>query len=299
MHATESVKPVHGRETICAPSAVARHHSGAPLLELPTGWAGLPLAVFPILPDSQSGPAHVNSAMLLMALRGRGRRWYRFDRHTVELSTTDGMIELYGSDFQRSGARWLGDPGTTVGVFLAPDVVKKLAPGATAFNLKTTHEVFDPKLQWLVQELLDEAQRGAPGGALYAQGLSCSLIGRLGAHYGTPIEIVAAGQLGKALRQRVIDYIDAHLGDDLSIVALASEVELSPHHFSQSFKAALGTTPHRYVLRRRLERAQLLLKTTKMPITEIALALGFASQSHFTQVFRTQCGVTPAVARKS
>lgn len=241
----------------------------------------------------------MNSALVLMALRGRGRRWYRFGQHTVELSTSPGMIDLYGPDFQRSGARWLGEPGKTVGVFLAPDVVRTLAPGAPAFDLKTTHEVFDPKLQWLVQELLDEAQRGAPGGALYVQGLSCSLIGRLGAHYGAPIDAVAVGQLGKAQRQRVIDHIDTYLGNDLSIVALAREVDLSPDHFAQRFKATLGLTPHRYVLQRRLGRAKLLLKTTVMPIAEIALTLGFANQSHFTQVFRAQCGVTPAAARKS
>lgn len=291
--------PGNARSTICAPADVERDASGGPLLSLPVDWVGLPLAVFPILSDSYSGPAHVSSPMLLMALRGRGRRWYRFDRRTVELSTAPGMIELYGPDFQRSAARWLGEPGRTVGVSLAPEVVRTLAPGAPAFKLKTTHELFDPKLQWIVQELLDEAQRGGPSGALYVQGLSCSLIGRLGAHYGAPIESVPAGQFSRVQRQRVVDHIDAHLGADLSIVALAREIDLSPHHFAQRFKATLGLTPHRYVLQRRLDRAQLLLRTTAIPIAEIALTLGFASQSHFTQVFRSQRGVTPAAARKS
>lgn len=234
-----------------------------------------------------------------MALRGRGRRWYSIEQHTVELTTAPGMIELYGADFERNGARWLGEPGMTVAVSLTPVAVRALAPEAPTFELRTTHEVFDPKLQWVIHELLDEAQRGAPGGALYAQGLSCTLIGRLGAHYGAPIEVTAVGQLGKAQRQRIVDHIDAHLGADLSIVALAREVDLSPHHFAQRFKATLGHTPHRYVLQRRLDRAQMLLKTTAIPIAEIALSLGFASQSHFTQLFRAHRGVTPAVARKS
>ncbi|RZS46685.1 helix-turn-helix domain-containing protein [Sphaerotilus mobilis] len=288
-----------GLAAICDPADVARHASGEPEFELPDGWAGLPLAVFPIPTDSQRGPAHVNVPLVLMALRGRGRRWYRFGARTVELSTQPGMFELYGRDFQRSGARWLGEPGKTVGVHLSPEMVRTLAPATASFDLRTTHEVFDPKLQWLMQELLEEAERGAPGGALYAQGLSCSLLGRLASHYGAPIEVTPAGQLGRAHRQRIIEHIHDHLGDDLSIVALAREVDLSPHHFAQCFKASMGMTPHRYVLQQRLARARTLLKTTSMPIAEMALALGFSSQSHFTQVFRAHGGITPAVARKT
>ncbi|MGY0194349.1 helix-turn-helix transcriptional regulator [Leptothrix sp. BB-4] len=288
-----------GRDAICAPSDVARRASGEPEFVLPPHWAGLPLAVFPIPTDSERGPAHVRAPLVLMALRGKGRRWYHFGARTVELSTQPGMLELYGRDFQRSGARWLGEPGKTVGVHLSPDLVKSLAPESSSFDLRTTHEVFDPKLQWLVQELLEEAERGAPNGSLYAQGLSCSLLGRLAAHYGAPIEVAPPGQLCRADRERVIEHIDAHLGADLSIEALAREVDLSPHHFAQCFKASMGRTPHRYVLERRLDRARTLLKTTTTPISELALALGFSSQSHFTQVFRAHCGVTPAVARKT
>jgi AraC family transcriptional regulator len=95
----------------------------------------------------------------------------------------------------------------------------------------------------------------------------------------------------------VLDLIETHLGEDLSIEALAREAALSPHHFAQCFKASMGLTPHRYVQLRRLNRAHSLLKSTAMPISEIALTIGFASQSHFTQVFRAHFGVTPAAAR--
>lgn len=285
--------------TICTASAIERDAAGAPLLEVPARWAGLPLGAYPIMSALESGPACVSAPMLLMATRGRGRRWYRFGHRTVELATAPGMIELYGRDFERSGARWQGERGMTVGVFLTPEWMHRLAPEVSVFDLKTTHEVFDPKLQWLMQELSDEAQRGAPGGALYAQGLSCALIGRLGAHYGKPVGAARRGQLGSTSRQRVLELIEAHLGDDLSVETLAREAALSPHHFAQCFKASMGSTPHRYVLQRRLDRARILLKSTAMPIVEIALALGFASQPHFTQVFREHFGVTPAAARKS
>lgn len=123
------------------------------------------------------------------------------------------------------------------------------------------------------------------------------MIARLGEHYGAPVDPAPLRGLG-ASRLRVLDYIEAHLGEDLSIEALAREAASSPHHFARSFAASMGVTPHRYVQARRLDRAGVLLKGTTMPIAEIALALGFASQSHFTQAFRVRYGVTPAAARK-
>jgi AraC-like DNA-binding protein len=285
-------------ETICTPSDFSRDASGGPVLKLPDRWAGLPMGVFGIPALEERGAAHVSSPMLLMALEGRGKRWYRFANGTVELSTKPGMIELYGRDFERRGARWEGEAGRTVGVYLPPEAVGRLAPGAGILDLRTVHEIFDPKLQWIMHELMDEAMRGAPGGALYAQGLSSALIGRLIAHYGLPREQPrAAGALSSKTLRRVLDHIDARLGDDLSIEALAREAALSPHHFARSFKVSLGLTPHRYVLKRRVDRALNLLRTSKLPIADIALSLGFASQSHLTQVLREQRQVSPAQAR--
>lgn len=285
--------------TICTEADVQRDEEGAPLLALPGNWAGLELAAFPIASRLETGPACVSAAMLLMALRGRGRRWYCFGHQIREFGTAPGMIELYGRDFQRSGARWEGEEGMTVGVYLTQERVRRLAPEVAGFDVQTTHELFDPKLQWLTQELLDEAQRGAPGGALYAQGLSCALIARLAEHYGAPVDPAPAQRLGNASLRRVIDFIDAQLGEDLSIESLARETALSPHHFARCFRASMGTTPHRYVQARRLDRARVMLKSTAMPIAEIAIAVGFANQSHFTQTFRAQLGITPAAWRNS
>jgi AraC family transcriptional regulator len=285
--------------TICTASDTQRNTAGIPFLELPAHWAGLQLGAYPILSKLESGPASVSAPMLLMATSGRGRRWYRFGSRTLELGTGPGMIELYGRDFQRSGARWEGEQGMTVGVFFTQERVKSLAPECSGFDVKTTHELFDPKLQWLMQELVDEARRGAPGGALYAQGLSCALIGRLAEHYGAPIVSEPTGGLSDVSRRRVLDFVEAQLGGDMSIEAMAREAKLSPHHFARCFRTSMGVTPHRYVQARRLERARVRLKSTAEPVAQIALALGFASQSHFTQMFRAHFGVTPAGARKS
>jgi AraC family transcriptional regulator len=208
------------------------------------------------------------------------------------------MMDLLGCGYERDAAHWDGQAGLTVGVQLKPDVVARLThePG---FDLQTSHEVFDAQVSWLVQALHDEAQRGAPGGALFAQGLSIALIGWLREHYGRRAAPRTRGSAGltPAQQQRVRDCVETHFGKDLSITRLAQEAMLSPEHFARSFKASFGCTPHRWVQQRRIEEAVRMLRTTVRPIADIALDLGFASQSHFTQVFKQATGTTPARLR--
>ena len=93
--------------------------------------------------------------------------------------------------------------------------------------------------------------------------------------------------------QRVRDYIEAHLDDDLSLTALADIACLSPFHFSRSFKEAAGVGLQRYVMQRRLERAKTLMRRTNQPLALIAQEAGFSDQSHLTSIFRRETGVTP------
>lgn len=84
---------------------------------------------------------------------------------------------------------------------------------------------------------------------------------------------------------------------DHSLEAMAAEAGLTPSHFCRVFKRATGVTPHAFVMRARLERAQDLLGTSDLSIAQIADALGFASQSHFTRAFRAHAGQTPSAWR--
>ena len=80
---------------------------------------------------------------------------------------------------------------------------------------------------------------------------------------------------------------------------LASELGLSPHHFARVFKATFGVTPHRYVQARRLEAAaDALQRQRQRPIADIALAHGFASQAHMTDLMRRRFGVPPRLLRQ-
>ena len=109
----------------------------------------------------------------------------------------------------------------------------------------------------------------------------------------------ARGALDPRRLRRVKEFIEANLGDDLSIEALADEACLSPFHFARAFKVATGMTPHSYVSKLRIERAKLLIAEGKNPLVEIAHICGFSSQAYFTTWFKRLVGATPGGYRAS
>jgi AraC family transcriptional regulator len=97
---------------------------------------------------------------------------------------------------------------------------------------------------------------------------------------------------------RLLEFIEENLESSLSLTALAAVVDLRPLYFARAFKNALGRSPHQYVLGRRIERAQELLRTTEMTVADIAAAVGFASQSHLSFWMRRVVGISPAAYRR-
>jgi AraC family transcriptional regulator len=108
----------------------------------------------------------------------------------------------------------------------------------------------------------------------------------------------ARGTLDGRRLARVLAFIDAHFGQELSLEELAREACLSPFHFARSFKAAMGEPPHRYLLQRRVEHAKTLLRDGALSTTEVAMTCGFASPAHFATSFRRATGVTPSLFRR-
>jgi AraC family transcriptional regulator len=108
----------------------------------------------------------------------------------------------------------------------------------------------------------------------------------------------ARGGLSGWQRTRVVDFIEAHLADDVRLSALAGLVDLSPYHFSRAFKQSFGVSPHRYHVGRRIERAKMLLAERSHSVTSIALAVGFAETSSFSTAFRKITGLSPSEYRR-
>jgi len=115
---------------------------------------------------------------------------------------------------------------------------------------------------------------------------------------GVPAPQKPRGGLAPSTLRRIRDYVDSHLGESIDLKALATTAELSLYHFARSFKQSEGTTPHDFILERRLTKARELLGQRDLSLAEIAFAVGFADQSHFTRRFRQMVGVSPGQFRK-
>ena len=93
---------------------------------------------------------------------------------------------------------------------------------------------------------------------------------------------------------RARDTMDRAFAQSLDVSALARVAHVSPAHFSRQFRATFGETPHRYLQRRRVERAMELLRETDRSVTEICLDVGFNSLGTFSRVFREVVGESPS-----
>jgi AraC-like DNA-binding protein len=105
------------------------------------------------------------------------------------------------------------------------------------------------------------------------------------------------GGLSPAVKNRICEFIESNIGEKISLDALSSMAGLSPHHFSRAFQQSVGMPPHRYLLRRRLEHVEQMLRDTQLPLSHIALAVGFSDQSHLNRHFRRFAGMSPSLAR--
>jgi transcriptional regulator GlxA family with amidase domain len=96
---------------------------------------------------------------------------------------------------------------------------------------------------------------------------------------------------------RARDAMDRSYAEPLDVRRLAAIALVSEAHFIRSFRDAFGETPHRYLQRRRVERAMFLLRTTDRPVTDVCLSVGFTSLGTFSRTFRDIVGESPSAYR--
>jgi AraC family transcriptional regulator len=109
---------------------------------------------------------------------------------------------------------------------------------------------------------------------------------------------VSRGGLAGWQKRALVDYIEEHLGEPSRLLKLAEVSQLSLHHFCRAFKQSFGIPPHQYQVRRRMEVAKLLLADRITSVTDIALSLGYAQVSSFSNAFRKTTGWTPTAYRR-
>jgi AraC family transcriptional regulator len=108
---------------------------------------------------------------------------------------------------------------------------------------------------------------------------------------------VAAAQCASSLPEwrlrRALDFIEANLAQPIGLADVAASTGLTRMHFAAQFRLTTGYSPHAYLLRRRIEHAQMLLRSSALNVLDIALSCGFGSHAHFTTVFGRMVGEPP------
>ena len=158
----------------------------------------------------------------------------------------------------------------------------------------------DGDLLALLNMLDRELGLGEPSGRLYADSLAFALLTRavaLSSHQARTLSF-AASPLHVRAQERLFEFIKENLHRNLGLEDLALQVGYGRGHFLKTFRAAAGTSPHQYLLDRRVERAKAMLKKTRTPLVEVATACGFSSQSHFSSEFRRRVGISPGRYRR-
>lgn len=196
-----------------------------------------------------------------------------------------------------SAAQWQED-GDSVSVVLRfpPSLLQRTAEDlgwdGARVGLAPRHQLRDPQIEHLAWALHADREAGHPGGPIYAESLGLALAAHLVARHRMP-QVPLQG-LSKAQLQRVTDYVEAHLDQDLSIARLADVAGISASHLKVLFKRSTGLPVHAYIVRRRVERARTLLLRRELPASQIALEAGFAHQSHMVRSLRRVLGSAAA-----
>lgn len=152
----------------------------------------------------------------------------------------------------------------------------------------------DPRIEHIALALNVEREAGFPSGLIFKESLGSALAAYLVSGYGSCPPRATLRRLSPAQHRLLIDYIEHHLGESLSLPRLAAIAGLSVSHFKTLFRRTTGVPVHRYVVRRRAERARKLLRESGLPASQIALEVGFSHQSHMAQCIRRLFGAPPS-----
>ena len=237
----------------------------------------------------------------------------------VVAGNNDGLVLRTGAGFHQeatpnTGAIWLSPAGVgkeiaitapipeTMHLYLPTTLFDRLKddfdlPAAPAHSVRLAVGVYDNVIDQIGRSLLSELAVESAASRVYVETASLTLAARLlRAHCDSGACVskeASAHSLDRVRLRRVLDYIAANIGTDITLANLARIAGYSPFHFARKFTIAMGIPPHRYISRIRLENAMAELAAGKLPLAEIALNAHFSSQASFTRAFHRVTGMTP------
>jgi len=272
------------RITLRSSKALGWRGFGAELVSVAAG-----LHRIPALKHHRVG-VHVGAPVRALCMCNE-RRYSRIQAHG------DADVVPAGLDGQ-----WSDESACTIfSVWFAEDfarrTVEQLELKSSETRLRPQFQMRDPRFQHLAWALRAELEADDASDPLYAESLCTAMIVRLVG--GAPMLDNKRRVLAPKMAARVIDFIEAHLDQRLTLTELAGHAALSVPHFKVLFRETLGMPVHQYVVQRRVERAKTLLLEGKLSASQIALDTGFAHQSHMAHWMNRLLGVTPREIVKS
>jgi AraC family transcriptional regulator len=183
-------------------------------------------------------------------------------------------------------------------IYLDSDELQRFAHADSVYAPKI---FFEDSILWATAIKLKCVLESGTFGTAYLQALVNVLAHELllSGQKRTGLPPATRGGLAGWQARAVAAYIEEHLSEQISLVALAQLARLSTHHFCRAFKRSFGVPPHRYHLARRMQQAKVLLSDRTTSITEVSVILGFTSISSFSDTFRKISGQTPSQFRRS
>ncbi len=284
---------VDGRSVPLLPSSPAMDSARSP-------WTGM------VLERHQLGavpiPEHEHATFCLH-LQSSGpveMDWHSAGR-SGHLKTGAGNM-IFLTPGTRDSLLWYG-PSQRIVVSLEPWLLSQAAAqlgvrGVCDFDNRWLFQ--DEQLRLLLTEMEREMSSGWPMGSLYGDllgmSLSIALIKKYGHTSSTPV--LLKGGLSRPKLRRMLAYIEENLHRDIRLQELAMLADLSVFHFARSFRESVGSTPHQYISKMRVQKAKTLLILPEWSVHQIASATGFTDGGQLSKIFRKNTGVSPTAWRR-
>ena len=277
------------------PLSFDREGQNKPLLaSASTPWGGLPFEVheLPEVDGPWDGGPIPGERGILIPIEGKREMVFELGKREITLPILPGCIGFSEGSHVISAKRSHGH-GTAIAFNVTPVWYgRMLAEGGPASFARLPTLAASETVRMLVAAICAEVRSGAASGTMFAETLSLTLI-----HYAiermAPTPMRVRGGFSDGQQRRLLRYMDERLQTNLSLSELAAFTGLRQRQFTALFHSAFGVSPYRFLIERRLEQGARLLAHSDAEIAEIALQVGFSSQSHFSEAFRRRFGTTP------
>ena len=229
----------------------------------------------------------------------QAERWFDGRRQQEQFSGGNSIVIVPATVLHQ--ANWQQESPFSL-LFIEPDRLIQVARESIAADrvqLMPHHAMHDPFIEQIGRSLTAELDNQL-NSRLFADSLTIALSIHLLRHYSDwqqPLREDTGG-LPRRKLQQALEYINEYLAADLTITAIADELEMSPSYFSRLFRQSMGVPPYQYVMRQRVERAKYLLRTTSLSVAAIAAQVG-SNQNQLTIQFCKFAGTTPSSYRRN